>query len=112
VSVFSVPELSSLQGQLSILAFDCPDGTWLDYVHANRMDGYRGDVPDIVFGPVANDTIFRTFIAYGAGIYTKAETIEKLKVHELFNALHSTSPDYIVGDVMAYIDRRSAAHPS
>ena len=42
---------------------------------------------DIIFGPVANDTIYRTFIAYEEGILTKDETIARLKVKKLYNQM-------------------------
>lgn len=42
---------------------------------------------DIIYGPVANDTIYRTFIAYEDGILTKKETIARLKVKKLYNQM-------------------------
>lgn len=42
---------------------------------------------DCVYGPVANDTIFKTFIAYQNGILTKQDTIDRLKVRPLYNQL-------------------------
>ena len=43
----------------------------MDFVYANRGGNYQGEQFDMVFGPVANDTIYRTFIAYEEGILTK-----------------------------------------
>jgi hypothetical protein len=65
--------------------FVAADEVWLDFVYANRQGVYDGARYDIIVGPVANDTIFRTFIAYEAGIYTKEETIAKLKVRKTFD---------------------------
>lgn len=48
---------------------------------------YAGKQYDIIFGPVANDTIYRTFVAYEEGILTKEETIARLKVKELYNQM-------------------------
>lgn len=48
---------------------------------------YAGEWYDIVFDPVANDTIYRTFVAYEEGILTKEETIARLKVRKLFNQM-------------------------
>lgn len=42
---------------------------------------------DFIFGPVANDTIFKTFIAYQNGIRSKQDTIERLRVKKLYNQL-------------------------
>ncbi len=41
----------------------------------------------IVLGPVANDTIYRTFAAYEDGILTKEETVSRLKVKKLYNQM-------------------------
>ncbi len=59
----------------------------LDFVFANRNGSYTGKSHDIIFGPVANDTIYRTFVAYEEGILTKEETIERLKVKKLYNQM-------------------------
>ena len=40
---------------------------------------------------VANDTIYRTFIAYEEGILTKDETIARLKVKKLYNQMTFTT---------------------
>ena len=64
---------------------------WLDFVFANRNGSYEGVNYDIIFGPVANDTIYRTFIAYEEGILTKDETIARLKVKKLYNQMTFTT---------------------
>lgn len=63
----------------------------LDFVFANRNGSYNGEHYDIVFGPVANDTIYRTFIAYEEGILTKDETLARLKVKKLFDQMTFTT---------------------
>ena len=63
----------------------------LDVVFAKRNGSYNGEHYDIVFGPVANDTIYRTFIAYEEGILTKDETIARLKVKKLFDQMTFTT---------------------
>ena len=40
-----------------------------------------------IYGPVANDTIFKTFIAYENGVLSEKETLKRLKVRELYNQL-------------------------
>lgn len=45
----------------------------------------------LFFGSVANDTIYRTFIAYEEGILTKDETIARLKVKKLFDQMTFTT---------------------
>jgi hypothetical protein len=53
----------------------------------NRADKYAGKNYDIIYGPVANDTIYRALIAYESGLYTKKQTIEQLAVRDLFNQM-------------------------
>lgn len=67
--------------------FNKPDKKWLDFVSANRNEIYSGESYDIIYGPVANDTIFRIFIAYQNGILSEAETLKRLKIRRLYNQL-------------------------
>lgn len=60
---------------------------WLDFVFENRKGSYAGPSYDIIFGPVANDTIYRTFVAYEDGILTREETITRLKVKKLYDQM-------------------------
>lgn len=57
---------------------------WLDFIILNRNSDLNPEY-DLVFGPVANDTLYQTFSLYEAGILTKPETIARLKVHKLFD---------------------------
>ena len=77
--------------KLQILFFDRPDKKWLDFVSANRNGTYTGQIHDIIYGPVANDTVFRTFIAYQNGILNETETLKRLKIHKLYNQLVFTN---------------------
>lgn len=72
---------------LSSCVFNKPDKLWLDFVSANRNEIYSDKLYDIIYGPVANDTIFRTFIAYQNGILSEAETLKRLKIRKLYNQL-------------------------
>lgn len=87
ISMYDVPEVEALQSRYKVLIFTEPDEDWLDFVFANRNGSYSGVHYDIVFGPVANDTIYRTFVAYEAGILTREETIARLKVKKLYNQM-------------------------
>ena len=42
---------------------------------------------DVIYGPVANDTIYRTLIAFENGILSKTETIARLKIRQLFDQM-------------------------
>ncbi len=75
VSVYEIPEINELQKNFHILIFPEANEDWLDFVYANRSANYHGKQYDMILGPVANDTIYRTFIAYEDGILTKQETL-------------------------------------
>jgi hypothetical protein len=64
-----------------------PNEEWLDFVMANRAEKYIGKKYDIIYGPVANDTVYRALVAYETGLYTKRQTIEQLAVRRLFNQM-------------------------
>jgi len=49
------------------------------------------NIHDIIKSPVANDTIYRTLIAFEAGELSKSETISRLKVRQLFDQMTFTS---------------------
>ena len=70
---------------LNIMKFTSPDRLWLDFVHKNRSGIYSGEQYDLVIGPVANDDVFATLIVYERGIINVEQTIEALKIKQLFS---------------------------
>jgi len=91
ISVYEVAPIETLKQEITLLEFKSPDYDWLDFVFENRSGIYSGKLYDIIYGPVANDRIYRTFVAYEDGIITKDETIERLKVIELYNQMTFTT---------------------
>ena len=87
VSIYQTMTLISLKQELDLLEFISADNEWLDFVFENRSGTYAGKTYDAIIGPVADDVIYRTFIAYEAGILTKEETIKRLKVKKLYNQM-------------------------
>lgn len=85
VSVYEV-DIEKMKSELKGLWYDEVCDEWLDYVSNNR-NGIPTAEYDLAFGPVANDDVFRTFAAYQAGVLTKAETMARLKVKQLYNQL-------------------------
>jgi hypothetical protein len=81
----------AVQNQLSILTFSTPDEEWLDFVMANRGEKYTGKKYDIIYGPVANDAVYRALVGYETGLYTKKQTIEQLAVRKLFSQMAFTT---------------------
>ena len=65
-----------LLSKKNILYFNKPNKKWLDFISANRNGIYDGKIYDIIYGPVANDTVFKIFIAYQNGTLSEKETPE------------------------------------
>ncbi|MDR2344201.1 MAG: DUF3990 domain-containing protein, partial [Spirochaetaceae bacterium] len=80
-------DYDAMQKQLAILTFDIPDEAWLDFVMANRGEKYTGKKYDVIYGPVANDTVYRALVGYETGLYTKKQTIKQLAVRRLFSQM-------------------------
>lgn len=84
VNVYEFDEETSL-AKIKFKRFDSPDGEWLDFVSEHRNGTYAGEIYDLIIGAVANDDVYRTLQVYGAGILTKEQAIEALKIKKLFN---------------------------
>jgi len=78
-----------------LLFFNKPNKKWLSFVSANRNEIYTGEIYDVIYGPVANDTIFKTFIAYQNGTLSERETLKRLKIRPLYNQLVFTNEESI-----------------
>ena len=86
LNIYEIDEATLSDKSFSVLYFNEPSRQWLEFVIANR----RGAIThshDFVKGPVANDMLYRTFTLYESGVLTLQETINRLKVHELFDQL-------------------------
>ena len=69
------------------LKFESPNEAWLDFVCSCR-DGFNAAAGrDFVFGPVANDDVYRTLTLYREGEISKDETLARLKIKQLYNQL-------------------------
>lgn len=71
---------------------------------------YNGLPYDFIFGPVANDDVYTTFTLYTAGVLTKEQTVDALKVKKLYDQLVLTSEKSIV--LFAFYSVRSARRNS
>ena len=90
VSIYEINHAKAF-AECSVLRFDAPDEAWLDFVSDNRAGNYSGESYDFIYGPVANDDVYTTFALYTAGVLSKEQTIEALKVKKLYNQLVLTS---------------------
>ena len=75
----------SAEKNLVVLRFDEPNEAWLNFICDNRLGKQPSHSYDIVFGPVANDTVYSVVQFYETGIYNAEEAIRRLKVEELYN---------------------------
>lgn len=91
VSIYEIDEEKAF-AECTVLHFDAPNEAWLDFVSENRSGNYEGPDYDFIFGPVANDDVYTTFTLYTAGVLSKEQTIQTLKVKKLYNQLVLTSP--------------------
>lgn len=90
VSIYEVDESVAFE-ECSVLSFDGASEEWIDFVAENRSGKYKGEKYDFIFGPVANDDVYTTFTLYTSGVLNKQQTLEALKVKELYNQLVVTS---------------------
>lgn len=90
VSIYELDEQVAFT-ECSVLRFDAPNRAWLDFVSENRSGNYNGQKYDLIYGPVANDDVYTTFTLYSAGVLTKEQTLEALKIKKLYNQLVLTS---------------------
>ena len=90
VSVYELDEEKAF-AECTVLQFDAADEAWLDFVSANRAGEYSGVQYDFIYGPVADDDVYTTFTLYSAGVLTKDQTVQTLKVKKLYNQLVLTS---------------------
>ena len=86
VSIYKIDEARAFE-DCSVLRFDSANEAWLDFVSENRSGNYTGESYDFIFGPVANDDVYTTFTLYSAGVLTKEQTLEALKIKKLYNQL-------------------------
>lgn len=86
VSIYKLDEDYAFK-ECSILYFDSANEEWLDFVAKNRSGNYIGKSYDFIFGPVANDDVYTTFALYSAGVLTKEQTLDALKIKKLYNQL-------------------------
>ncbi len=84
VSVYDFDEVKALK-DLNVIRFDKPDAAWLEYVFLNRRGVYDGQKYDLMIGPVANDDIYPTLLAYESGVLSAAQTLEALKIKTLYD---------------------------
>ena len=65
--------------RMKSLIFERPTEEWVDFVMKNRTErGFTHDY-DIVYGPVADDSVYTQFTLYEGGIISMSTLIQELK---------------------------------
>ena len=66
-----------------MLIFERPTEEWVDFVMKNRTErGFTHDY-DIVYGPVADDSVYTQFTLYEGGVISMSTLIQELKTYKL-----------------------------
>ena len=84
VSTYEFDETKAL-ASLDVLRFARADEAWLDFVAANRSGSYANKQYDVIWGAVANDDVYQTFVFYAIGVYSKEQTLDALKIKKLYD---------------------------
>lgn len=86
LSIYTVNEQKAFQ-ECKTLLFNGPDESWLDFVALNRQGINPEGQYDLVYGPVANDDVYRTVALYMTGVLSKQQALEALKIKKMFDQL-------------------------
>ena len=74
---------TEMLSNLKCLYFNTPTEEWLDFVMNNRTDRHFSHDYDVVYGPVANDSVYAAFALYEGGLLNKLNLIAELKTYKL-----------------------------
>lgn len=81
VNVYELDE--DLVKRMKSLIFEKPTEEWVDFVMKNRTErGFVHDY-DIVYGPVADDSVYTQFTLYEGGVISLPTLIQELKTYRL-----------------------------
>lgn len=67
---------------MNVLIFDGSSAEWFDFIIRNRKGTFTHDY-DIIFGPVADDSVYDTLFLFESGYITREEAIRKLNSAKL-----------------------------
>ncbi len=81
VSVYELDE--DAIRHLDTLVFEKPNEEWVNFVMKNRTERGFTHNHDIVYGPVADDSVYTQFTLYEGGIISMPTLIQELKTYKL-----------------------------
>ena len=81
VNIYELDE--KILTELKCLIFEKPTEDWVNFVMKNRTE--RGFIHnyDVVYGPVADDSVYTQFSLYEGGIISMPTLIQELKTYKL-----------------------------
>ena len=81
VNVYELDDV--LIKRMRLLIFEKPTEEWVNFVMKNRTErGFTHDY-DVVYGPVADDSVYTQFTLYEGGIISMPTLIQELKTYKL-----------------------------
>lgn len=81
VNVYEMDDVA--MARMKSLVFEEPTEEWVDFVMSNRMvRGFSHDY-DIVYGPVADDSVYTQFALYEGEVISMQTLIRELKTYKL-----------------------------
>ena len=89
IKALAVSAKSLFQNALFCILLSQEKKGWILYQITSGY--YKGEDYDLILGPMANDDVYRTFTLYTAGILTKEQALEQLKIKKLYDQLVLTS---------------------
>lgn len=69
--------------RMRLLIFDKPTEEWVNFVMKNRTKRGFTHNYDVVYGPVADDSVYTQFTLYEGGIISMPTLIQELKTYKL-----------------------------
>ena len=81
VNVYELDD-NALEG-MKVLLFKKPTEEWVNFVMKNRTERCFTHDYDIVYGPVADDSVYTQFTLYEGGIISMPTLIQELKTYKL-----------------------------
>ena len=69
--------------RMRLLIFDKPTEEWVNFVMKNRTEQGFTHNYDVVYGPVADDSVYTQFTLYEGGIISMPTLIQELKTYKL-----------------------------
>ncbi|NLM16612.1 MAG: DUF3990 domain-containing protein [Candidatus Riflebacteria bacterium] len=80
---------------LKVLEFENENELWLDFICACRRGGEEYKKYDLIFGPVADDDVFKTINMYYRGFWDKERTLKEIKYAESTNQFCLTNQETV-----------------